>query len=79
MISTKSYAAQSAGEILAPYNFERRDPGPHDVEIEIMYCGVCHTDIHFINNDWGISLYPMVPGHEIVGRVTSVGDHVKKF
>ena len=79
MIPTKSYAAQGAGETLAPYNFERRDPGPHDVEIEIMYCGVCHTDIHFINNDWGISLYPMVPGHEIVGRVISVGDHVKKF
>ncbi len=79
MIPTKSYAAQSAGETLAPYTFERRDPGPHDVEIDIMYCGVCHTDIHFVNNDWGTSMYPMVPGHEIVGRVTSVGDHVKNF
>lgn len=79
MIPTKSYAAQSAGATLSPYNFERRTPGPHDVEIDILYCGVCHTDIHFINNDWGISVYPMVPGHEIIGRVVSVGDHVKKF
>lgn len=79
MIPVKSYAAQNAGDTLAPFSFERRSPGPHDVEIEILYCGVCHTDIHFINNDWGISLYPMVPGHEIVGRVISVGDHVKNF
>ena len=79
MIPTKSYAAQNAGDTLAPYTFERRNPGPHDVEIDILFCGVCHTDIHFINNDWGISLYPMVPGHEIVGRVVAVGDHVKKF
>ncbi|MEP6597006.1 MAG: alcohol dehydrogenase catalytic domain-containing protein, partial [Ginsengibacter sp.] len=79
MIPTKSYAVQNAGDALAPYNFERRSPGPHDVHIEILFCGVCHTDIHFINNDWGISLYPMVPGHEIVGRVIAAGDHVKKF
>ena len=79
MIPTKSYAAQNAGDTLAPFNFERRNPGPHDVEIDILYCGVCHTDIHFVNNDWGISIYPMVPGHEIVGRVVSVGEHVKKL
>lgn len=79
MIPTKSYAAQKAGDTLAPFNFERRNPGPHDVEIDILYCGVCHTDIHFINNDWGISVYPMVPGHEIIGRVVSVGEHVKKL
>jgi uncharacterized zinc-type alcohol dehydrogenase-like protein len=79
MIPTKSYAAQKAGDTLAPFNFERRNPDPHDVEIDILYCGVCHTDIHFINNDWGISVYPMVPGHEIVGKVVSVGEHVKKF
>jgi uncharacterized zinc-type alcohol dehydrogenase-like protein len=79
MIATKSYAAQKAGDTLAPFNFERRDPGPHDVEIDILYCGVCHTDIHLVNNDWGISVYPMVPGHEIIGRVVSVGEHVKKF
>ncbi|MDB5278537.1 MAG: NADP-dependent alcohol dehydrogenase 2 [Ferruginibacter sp.] len=79
MISTKAYAAQAAAATLTPYNFERREPGPHDVLIDILFCGVCHTDIHFINNDWGFSIYPMVPGHEIVGRVTAVGDHVKKF
>ena len=79
MIPVKSFAAQTAAAVLAPFNFERRDPGPHDVAIEIMYCGVCHTDIHFVNNDWGISMYPMVPGHEIVGRVIEVGDHVKRF
>lgn len=79
MIKTNAYAAQNAGDILAAYNFERRSPGPHDVHIEILYCGVCHTDIHFLNNDWGISLYPMVPGHEIVGKVIAVGNHVKKF
>jgi uncharacterized zinc-type alcohol dehydrogenase-like protein len=79
MIPTKSYAAQKAGDTLAPFNFERRNPGPHDVEIDILYCGVCHTDIHLVNNDWGISVYPMVPGHEIIGRVVSVGEHVKKL
>lgn len=79
MITTKAYAAQSAAATLTPFNFERRNPGPHDVEIDILFCGVCHTDIHFINNDFGMSIYPMVPGHEIVGRVVSVGNHVKKF
>jgi uncharacterized zinc-type alcohol dehydrogenase-like protein len=79
MIPTKSYAAQKAGDTLAPFNFERRDPGPHDVEIDILYCGVCRSDIHLVDNDWGISVYPMVPGHEIIGRVASVGEHVKKF
>ena len=79
MIATKAYAAPAAAAKLEPYNFERRDPGPHDVQIDILYCGVCHTDIHFINNDWGISIYPMVPGHEIVGKVVAVGNHVKKL
>ena len=79
MIPVKSYAAQKEKDNLAPYDFERRDPRPHDVVIEILYCGVCHTDIHLRNNDWGISIYPMVPGHEIVGRVIAVGDQVKKF
>jgi uncharacterized zinc-type alcohol dehydrogenase-like protein len=79
MIPTKAYAAQTAKSALTPYIFERREPGPHDVLIEILYSGICHTDIHFVNNDWGMSLYPMVPGHEIVGRVTAVGNHVKKF
>src|SRR5450432_1773670 len=79
MIATKGYAAQSATTPLAPFDFERRNPGPHDVEIDILFCGVCHTDIHLLKNDWGFSLYPMVPGHEIVGKVVSVGNHVKKF
>ena len=79
MIATKAYAVQNATTPLAPYNFERRNPGPHDVEIDILYCGVCHTDIHLTRNDWGISVYPMVPGHEIIGRVRSVGNHVKKL
>ena len=79
MLATKGFAAHSAGTALAPFSFERRDPGPHDVAIDITHCGVCHTDIHFINNDFGMSIYPMVPGHEIVGRVTAVGSAVKKF
>ena len=79
MIPTKAFAAQSAGASLAPFGFERRDPGPNDVAIDIVNCGVCHTDIHFINNDFGMSLYPMVPGHEIVGKVTAVGAGVTKF
>lgn len=79
MIETKAYAVQTATTPLAPFNFERRDPGPHDVQIEILYCGVCHSDIHQARNEWGGSIYPMVPGHEIVGRVTAVGNHVKNF
>lgn len=79
MYDTKAYAAQSAGEKLVPFDLERRNPDPHDVVIEILYCGVCHTDIHFINNDWGISIYPTVPGHEIISKVVSVGEHVKKI
>lgn len=77
--ATKGYAAQNPTSGLAPFNFNRRLPGPHDVQIEIKYCGVCHTDIHFVRNDWGMSMYPLVPGHEIVGKVTKVGDHVLKF
>jgi uncharacterized zinc-type alcohol dehydrogenase-like protein len=78
-LPAKGYAAQSASAELAPWNFERRPVGHHDVLIGIKYCGVCHSDIHFVKNDWGFSLYPMVPGHEIVGMITAVGDHVKKF
>ncbi len=79
MTSTKSYAAQSAATPLAPWTFDRRDPKPHDVQIEILYCGVCHSDLHTARNEWGNAIYPVVPGHEIVGRVTAIGDHVKKF
>jgi alcohol dehydrogenase (NADP+) len=78
-LPAKAYAAQSSTSGLAPFNFERRVPGPHDVLIQIRFCGVCHTDIHFVRNDWGISIYPMVPGHEIVGVVSRVGPSVRKF
>lgn len=78
-IPTKGYAAQNATSGLAPWDFDRRTTGPHDVLIEIRYCGVCHTDIHFVRNDWGISMYPLVPGHEIVGIITGIGDQVTKF
>ncbi len=79
MIQVKSYAAQDAKGILAPWSFERRDLGARDVQIEILYCGVCHSDLHQIRNEWGNSIFPMVPGHEIVGRITKVGTGVKKF
>src|SRR5277367_1989633 len=79
MKTTKAYAAQSATSPLAPYSFERRDPGPLDVQIEILFCGVCHSDIHTVRSEWGPANYPCVPGHEIVGRVTAVGKDVKKF
>jgi alcohol dehydrogenase (NADP+) len=78
-ISSKGYAAQHAKAPLAPFHFERRAVGNHDVLIEILYCGVCHSDIHQVNEDWGKAIFPMVPGHEIVGRITQVGSHVKKF
>ena len=73
------FAAQSATDALAPFRFERRDPRPDDVEIEILYCGVCHSDLHMARNDWGWSFYPIVPGHEIIGRVVGVGAAVSRF
>lgn len=79
MIPAKGFAARSATDDLNPFNFERRDPTPRDVHIEIQYCGVCHSDIHQVRNEWGGTKYPIVPGHEIVGRVTRVGDAVTKF
>lgn len=79
MSKVKSYAAQSATSPLADWTIERRAPKPHDVQIEILYCGVCHSDLHTARNEWGNTIYPVVPGHEIVGRVSAVGDHVKKF
>lgn len=81
--SARAYAAQSATTPLAPATIERRDPQLQDVEIEILYCGVCHSDVHQVRNEWASSgmatTYPCVPGHEIVGRVTRVGSDVKKF
>jgi alcohol dehydrogenase (NADP+) len=80
MISTKGYATHSAEDALKPFSFERRDPGPDDVQIDILYCGVCHSDIHTARNEWGgTTKYPCVPGHEIVGRVVKVGRNVKGF
>jgi uncharacterized zinc-type alcohol dehydrogenase-like protein len=79
MIKTQGYAAHSAQDLLAPYSFERRDVGPHDVQIDILYCGVCHSDLHTARNEWKNTLYPSVPGHEIVGRIVAVGEHVTKF
>ena len=79
MSQAKSYAAFSADKPLAPFTFDRREPRPDDVAIEILYCGVCHSDLHFARNDWGMSQYPVVPGHEIVGRVTAVGSDVSRF
>jgi len=78
-LPAKGFAAMAVSENLVPFSFERRNPGPHDVQIEIAFCGVCHSDLHFVRNDWGMSIYPMVPGHEIVGKVIRVGDHVTKY
>lgn len=79
MITTKAYAAHSSTSPIVPYSFERRDPRPDDVVIEIAYCGVCHSDIHTARSEWGPTAYPCVPGHEIVGKVIAVGKKVKKF
>ena len=78
-IPAKAYASMAVAGDLVPWDFSRRSPRPHDVQVEILYCGVCHTDIHFVRNDFGMSTYPLVPGHEIVGKVISVGDSVTKF
>ena len=79
MIASKGYAAQTPTSDLAPWEFERRDVGEHDIQIEIMFCGVCHSDLHQIKNDWFPGIFPMVPGHEIVGKITAVGSKVTKF
>jgi uncharacterized zinc-type alcohol dehydrogenase-like protein len=79
MLSTKGYAAKTHTSPLEPFTFERRDPGPRDVLIEIQYCGICHSDIHQTRDEWGGSIFPMVPGHEIIGRVAEVGSQVTRF
>jgi uncharacterized zinc-type alcohol dehydrogenase-like protein len=79
MIKVQGFAAHDAHSSLVPFTFERREPGPRDVQIEILYCGICHSDLHQARNDWSNSLYPMVPGHEIVGRVVRVGADVRKL
>ena len=82
MYNTKAYSAASATSPLAAATIARRDPAEHDVQIEILYCGICHSDLHTVRNEWSSvmpTVYPVVPGHEIVGRVTSVGGAVSKF
>ena len=79
MTATRGYATSSPTAALEPFTFERRAPGSHDVVIDILYCGICHSDIHQARGEWGNSTYPMVPGHEIVGRVSQVGPEVTRF
>ena len=79
MSATKAYAAQRADTPLAPFQINRRQPLPNDVQVDILFCGVCHSDIHMARNEWKQTIYPVVPGHEIVGRVSAVGDKVKRF
>jgi uncharacterized zinc-type alcohol dehydrogenase-like protein len=76
---TAAFAAQSAVTPLAPFSISRRDPLPTDVAIDILFCGVCHSDLHFARNEWGFTSFPVVPGHEILGRVTKVGSKVARF
>ena len=79
MTASKGYAAQQARAPLAPFTFERRAPGARDIQIQIAFCGVCHSDLHQVRDEWGGAIFPMVPGHEIVGTVVAVGSDVKKF
>jgi len=78
-MKTIGYAARSADSALAPFSFERRALRANDVAMEVLYCGVCHSDLHQVRNDWRGSVYPLVPGHEIVGRVTAVGGEVRRY
>ena len=79
MPKVSAYAAQTATSPVKPFSIDRRDPGPRDVAMDILFCGICHSDLHQARNEWGNSTYPMVPGHEIVGRVTAVGKEVTRF
>jgi len=79
MPTVKAYAAQTKTSPIAPFEIRRREVGPHDVLIDIAYCGICHSDIHQVRDEWGGSTFPMVPGHEIVGRVSRVGREVSRF
>lgn len=79
MLDTLGYGANRADLPLEPLRFTRRDLTAHDVQLDILFCGVCHSDLHTVRNEWGNTVYPVVPGHEIVGRVTHVGHHVKRF
>ena len=79
MSTTRGYAALTAGGDLQPFEFERREVGASDVAIDILYAGICHSDIHQVREEWGPAIFPMVPGHEIVGRITEVGSAVTGF
>src|SRR4051794_5191610 len=79
MPPSKGYAATDPKTPLAPHSFSRREPGPTELALDILFCGVCHSDLHMARNEWGQSIYPMVPGHEIVGRVPAAGSSVKRF
>ena len=79
MSTVSAYAAKSEGGEMQPFEIERREVKSNDVQIKIQFCGVCHSDLHAVNNDWGNSKYPLVPGHEIIGEVTKVGDDVSEF
>lgn len=72
-----AYAAQKAGEKLVPYEFDAGQLAPQQVEIKVEYCGICHSDLAVINNDWGVSHYPVVPGHEVIGTITQLGEQAK--
>jgi uncharacterized zinc-type alcohol dehydrogenase-like protein len=78
-LPTRGYAAANARAPLAPFEFERRAPGPKDIQVDILFCGVCHSDVHQARDEWGGSMFPMVPGHEIIGRVKQVGPEVTRF
>src|SRR5919106_1520979 len=78
-MTVKAYGAYAADKPIEAMDIERRAPGPRDVQIEIAYCGVCHSDLHTVRSEWGGTLYPCVPGHEIVGHVTEVGAEVTGF
>lgn len=79
MTEAKGYATQSPKDSLKPFSFSRRELREKDVFIEIQFCGICHSDLHQVRNDWNNSIYPMVPGHEIIGKVTKIGSAVTKF
>lgn len=79
MLKTPAYAAEAAAKPLAPYTIERREPGPHEVLIDILFCGVCHSDIHQVRDEWGGAIFPMVPGHEIVGKIVKTGEQVEQW
>lgn len=79
LTKTRGYAAMKEKALLGPFEFERREMRPQDIKIDILFCGVCHSDLHQVKNEWNNTIYPIVPGHEIVGRVTNIGSQVKSF